>query len=89
MNSELQSHLNRKPGCAHKSGAAVVKQVAGSIQWAAALDEIREATALQYACKIINKGTAFFRVILLDHYQRCCKLEDNCAIPCVNARKGC
>ena len=58
MDSELQPHL--KSGGAHKRGAAAVEQVAGGIQRAAALDEIREATALQYACKIINKGTAFF-----------------------------
>ena len=42
VDSELQSHLIQKPGGAHKRGAAVVKQVAGSIQRAAALDEIGE-----------------------------------------------
>ena len=40
MDSELQPH--QKPGGAHKRGAAVVKQVAGSIQRAAVLDEIRK-----------------------------------------------
>ena len=59
MNSELQLHLIQKSGGAYKRGAAV-EQVVSITHWAAAVDEIGEATALQYACKIINKGTAFF-----------------------------